>query len=688
MSQQLILKKENAADYKLKSVNKIENPCLQQYSDSGMQNMIGNHGALRRSDLWQIQAKLKISEPNDPYEQEADRVADIVVKMTKPKRLTQSERYHEVISINQNVDEKFASLNQRQTSSNNEAIQTKNIRNQPIVGTPYFFNSLNDMFQSGGQAMSITDRSFFESRFGHDFSTVRIHASIKAEEYANYLNAAAFSVGNNIVFAKGNYAPQHQAGKILLAHELTHIVQHKNNKNLLSRLTQEEYRKKIVQTALCLSEEHYLMGTAGQIPDNNGGLNSRKVVLNDEDHGASVDVYYGKDKVTKKPLIKTHVCAGRPNKCNQLSKGDPSNINHQNNYHAYRWSRVSDGEALWGEACEGKRHFDCGGFVTYCYNAAGAITKYPGYVGNLLTKNFGWSEISKEKIQPGDIAYRSGHAGICIDNTQVISALGKKYGIQKESVGKYSVFGYLDCLDHDNLKASNKSSKTIKIPEIKIIGVVCQCDSNTETEYDSKTFRLLNSLAPFISFYSKQRNVEQAAVAGAIADEYNTRRGTKGIIDNLQDKLIGSLSEFAIRIDQFFDFKQKLLNSLENDIGLANIKVRTALELVRNRELKISGQSLTNIQITKIIEYLLTERGTVDVASAVIAKAKTLFSPYVKNHGDELRESIFVEYFKQGDRYYQRFLVNLKTNPKHNICPGEGGCRFWYNREKIVDAIS
>lgn len=72
-------------------------------------------------------------------------------------------------------------------------------------------------------------KSFMESCFDTDFSTVRIHADSNAVQLSNNLNAQAFTVGNNIYFNEGKFQPDSSEGKHLLAHELTHVIQQKNN---------------------------------------------------------------------------------------------------------------------------------------------------------------------------------------------------------------------------------------------------------------------------------------------------------------------------------------------------------------------------------------------------------------------------------------------------------------------------
>jgi hypothetical protein len=78
---------------------------------------------------------------------------------------------------------------------------------------------------SGGETLSGKEKQFFESRFGHDFSNVRLHTDSRANESANRVNAAAYTHGNNIVFGRDQYQPGTESGKRLLAHELTHVMQ-------------------------------------------------------------------------------------------------------------------------------------------------------------------------------------------------------------------------------------------------------------------------------------------------------------------------------------------------------------------------------------------------------------------------------------------------------------------------------
>jgi hypothetical protein len=85
--------------------------------------------------------------------------------------------------------------------------------------------SIDSVSRGGGQPLSLAARHFMEPRFGHDFRAVRIHADRTAGDLARQLQARAFTTGNRIFFAPGEFHPDRSSGKRLLAHELTHVVQ-------------------------------------------------------------------------------------------------------------------------------------------------------------------------------------------------------------------------------------------------------------------------------------------------------------------------------------------------------------------------------------------------------------------------------------------------------------------------------
>ncbi|MDC8005364.1 DUF4157 domain-containing protein [Aureisphaera galaxeae] len=171
-----------------------------------------------------IQKKLGIGASNDPYEVEADQVADKVVRMQpSPKRISTQKR----------------ALVQRKCSAcaKEEKIQKKSIGTSitPLIqkkgvgakgGTAS--KSLSQQIHTSkgsGSKMDRGTRDFMENRFETDFSEVNIHTGPQAIQMSRELNAQAFTVGNDIYFNKGKYNPSSTSGKHLLAHELTHTIQ-------------------------------------------------------------------------------------------------------------------------------------------------------------------------------------------------------------------------------------------------------------------------------------------------------------------------------------------------------------------------------------------------------------------------------------------------------------------------------
>ncbi|QZZ18779.1 DUF4157 domain-containing protein [Leptothermofonsia sichuanensis E412] len=194
-----------------------------------------------------LQTKLKISEPGDAYEQEADRIADEVMRMPEPSVQRQmemeeeeEEEEEEEIVQRQAISGQITPLIQRQGLPEMEEdeegmVQRKENHYQPLVQDS---SIVHQVLNSPGQPLDSETRAFMESRFGQNFSQVKIHTDVKASESAKILNSLAYTVGQNIVFGTAQYAPATQAGKRLIAHELTHVVQQNNNR-LPARLNRQ-----------------------------------------------------------------------------------------------------------------------------------------------------------------------------------------------------------------------------------------------------------------------------------------------------------------------------------------------------------------------------------------------------------------------------------------------------------------
>jgi hypothetical protein len=260
-----------------------------------------------------IQAKLKIGQPNDKFEQEANRVAERVMRMEdhgggeqpsissvtpggniqrvcpeceeelqrqpleeeEEEQLQRQVEEEEEETLQRQVDEEEEESLQRQPAEEEEEellqseplssqstdlkvqrkcaeceqggtlcpncaaeesvqrqaeeeeeelLQGKGAPASPSSVSPQVSGNINAL-RGGGQPLSPANRSFFEPRFGYDLSGVQVHTGPKAAETARAVNAKAFTVGRDVVFGAGQFTPDTQSGKQLLAHELTHVVQ-------------------------------------------------------------------------------------------------------------------------------------------------------------------------------------------------------------------------------------------------------------------------------------------------------------------------------------------------------------------------------------------------------------------------------------------------------------------------------
>ena len=142
-----------------------------------------------------LQTKLTIGASNDPLEQEADRVGDQVL----------------AAPVNPAVSGAPPRI-QRYTGQASGQADTA-----PA--------SVDRVLSSSGRPLEPTLQQEMEQRFGHDFSRVRVHSGAAAEQSARDVNANAYTVGHNIVFGAGRFAPGTHQGRRLIAHELTHVVQ-------------------------------------------------------------------------------------------------------------------------------------------------------------------------------------------------------------------------------------------------------------------------------------------------------------------------------------------------------------------------------------------------------------------------------------------------------------------------------
>ncbi|MBD1823643.1 DUF4157 domain-containing protein [Cyanobacteria bacterium FACHB-DQ100] len=180
-------------------------------------------GVQNTSRVPMLQRKLTIGQPNDLYEQEADRMADQVMRM--PERSLEDET--EVVQTQPLANSITPLVQQEREDKPAEGeIQAK----EGTVPTVTLSLEAQLQEQQGkGQPLPEKTRTFMESRFGRDFSGVRVHTDSNAEQMNRELKAQAFTHQNDVYFASGKYNPESGEGKRLLAHELTHTIQQGGN---------------------------------------------------------------------------------------------------------------------------------------------------------------------------------------------------------------------------------------------------------------------------------------------------------------------------------------------------------------------------------------------------------------------------------------------------------------------------
>jgi hypothetical protein len=169
-----------------------------------------------------IQPKLEIGAANDHFEQEADRVADEV--MSSPDAAVGASVTGTAPTVQRACDK---------CSKEDEKIRGK----AEAGGLAASAAVSGQLAKARGAGASLPDatRAFFEPRYGRDLSNVRVHTDERAQGMAKELRAKAFTVGDDIFFNAGRYAPNSSGGRRLLAHELTHVIQQSGGKPRIQR---------------------------------------------------------------------------------------------------------------------------------------------------------------------------------------------------------------------------------------------------------------------------------------------------------------------------------------------------------------------------------------------------------------------------------------------------------------------
>src|SRR5665648_5875 len=215
---------------------------------------------VRNSSAPSVQSKLTVNKPGDKFEQEADKMADKVMRMPAPappekeekvqratlpeekvQKATLPEEKIQKATLPEEKIQKATLPEEKVQKKEEEKVQKANLPEEKIQkkeeeklqrkggdGTSAVASDTQSAIKSktsGGQPLSSEARSYMEPRFNADFSNVRIHNDPESARLSNQLSARAFTYQNHVFFSRDQYQPGTSEGKQLLAHELTHTIQ-------------------------------------------------------------------------------------------------------------------------------------------------------------------------------------------------------------------------------------------------------------------------------------------------------------------------------------------------------------------------------------------------------------------------------------------------------------------------------
>ncbi len=177
-----------------------------------LQQQAGNQAVQSLFRSGAIRAKLAISNPDDPEEREADHVAQSIMRSAAGFPVGSHCSCADGEEMCEQCKQKQGGIPIQRSASAPAA---------PVQAT----RLVHEVLRSSGRSLDHATRAFFEPRFGHDFSHVRVHTGMEAAESARSINANAYTFGSDIVFGPDQYQADSSDARHLLAHELTHVVQ-------------------------------------------------------------------------------------------------------------------------------------------------------------------------------------------------------------------------------------------------------------------------------------------------------------------------------------------------------------------------------------------------------------------------------------------------------------------------------
>ncbi|MEM8641793.1 MAG: DUF4157 domain-containing protein [Cyanobacteria bacterium P01_G01_bin.54] len=169
------------------------------------------HEAAKAAAATPVQAQLTVGAANDPYGQEADKVArQVVNEIHKPQ-----------------VDKKLEEEDDAQTIQRQVAVPKVQLRTTGgnSMAAPAAVEQDINQARGKGQPLNDAVRQPMEQAFGADFGGVRVHTDAQADQLNQSIQAKAFTTGQDVFFRAGAYQPESKGGQELITHELTHVVQ-------------------------------------------------------------------------------------------------------------------------------------------------------------------------------------------------------------------------------------------------------------------------------------------------------------------------------------------------------------------------------------------------------------------------------------------------------------------------------
>lgn len=205
------------------------------HKESKLKNTVNSTSAFKPVT---VQKKMSVGASNDSYEVEAVNMANRVMSMNAPSKMNINPT-GSLVQRKCTACEQEEKIQKKSLAATITPLIQRSSREKGGEASSDVENKINSS-KGNGNTIDGETKNFMETRFGTDFSDIKIHTGSQAVEMSRELNAQAFTVGNDIYFNEGKYNPNSDSGKHLLAHELTHTVQQKDS------------AKRKVQRSLCI----------------------------------------------------------------------------------------------------------------------------------------------------------------------------------------------------------------------------------------------------------------------------------------------------------------------------------------------------------------------------------------------------------------------------------------------------